>query len=66
MKSDVGFALENAGWPAFLVDAAGAICRANPAAASLFGAVLAGESPRLSAVWSPDNSGGADLFLAQW
>jgi signal transduction histidine kinase/CheY-like chemotaxis protein len=66
MKSDVGFALENASWPTFLVDAAGAICRANPAAASLFGAVLAGESPRLSAVWSPDNSGGADQFLAQW
>jgi len=66
MKSDVGFALENAGWPAFLVDAAGAIGRANAAAASLFGAVLAGESPRLSAVWSPDNVGGADQFLAQW
>jgi two-component system, cell cycle sensor histidine kinase and response regulator CckA len=66
MKSDLGFALENAGWPALLVDAAGAICRANPAATSLFGAVLAGESPRLSAVWSPDNSSGADQFLAQW
>ena len=38
MKSDVAFALENAGWPALLVDAAGAICRANPAATSLFGA----------------------------
>jgi signal transduction histidine kinase len=66
MKSDVSFALENAGWPALLVDAAGAICRANPAATSLFGAVLAGESPRLSAVWSPDNSSGPDQFLAQW
>jgi two-component system cell cycle sensor histidine kinase/response regulator CckA len=66
MKSDVSFALENAGWPALLVDAAGAICRANPAATSLFGSVLAGESPRLSAVWSPDNSSGPDQFLAQW
>src|ERR1017187_8451648 len=66
MKSDVSFALENAAWPAFLVDAAGAICRANPAAASLFGAVLAGESPRLSAIWSPDNSGGPDQFLTHW
>ena len=47
MKSDVAFALENAGWPALLVDGAGAICRANPAATSLFGAALAGESPRL-------------------
>jgi signal transduction histidine kinase len=66
MKSDVSFALENAGWPALLVDAAGAICSANPAAASLFGAVLAGESPRLSAVWSPESSSVPDQFLAQW
>jgi two-component system, cell cycle sensor histidine kinase and response regulator CckA len=66
MKSDVSFALENAGWPALLVDAAGAIWGANPAAANLFGAVLAGESPRLSAVWSPDNSSVPDRFLAQW
>ena len=66
MKSNVGFALENAGWPALLVDAAGAICRANPAATSLFGAVLAGESPELSAIWSPENSSGADQFLVQW
>ena len=66
MKSNASFGLENAGWPALLVDAAGAICRANPAAISLFGAVLAGESPRLSVVWSSDNSSGADQFLAQW
>jgi len=66
MKSDVSFALENASWPALLVDAAGAICRANPAATSLFGSVLAGESPQLSAVWSPDNSSAPDQFLAQW
>ena len=66
MKSDVAFALENAGWPALLVDGAGAICRANPAAVSLFGAALAGESPRLAAVWSPENRSTADQFLAQW
>jgi signal transduction histidine kinase len=48
------------------VDAAGAICRANPAAASLFGAVLSGESPHLSAVWSSDSGSAADQFLAQW
>jgi nitrogen-specific signal transduction histidine kinase/ActR/RegA family two-component response regulator len=66
MKPDVGFALENAGWPALLVDAAGAIRRANPAASSLFGAALGGESPHLSVVWSPENSSAADPFLAQW
>ena len=66
MKPDASFPLENAGWPAFLVDAAGTICRSNPAATSLFGAILTGESPRLSAVWSPENSSGPDQFLAQW
>jgi len=66
MKSDVAFGLESAGWPALVVDGASTICRANPAALSLFGAALAGESPRLAAVWAPDNSSTADQFLAQW
>ena len=66
MKSDVAFALEGAGWPALLVDGGGIICRANPAAMSLFGAALAGEAPRLAAVWTPDNGSTADQFLAQW
>jgi len=66
MKSDVAFALESAGWPALLVDGASAICRANPAAMSLFGAALAGEAPRLAAIWAPENSSPADQFLAQW
>jgi signal transduction histidine kinase len=66
MKSDLGFALENAGWPVLLVDDAGAICGANPAATRLFGAVFAGESSRLSAIWSPQNSIAADQFPSQW
>jgi signal transduction histidine kinase len=66
MKSDVAFGLECAGWPALVVDGASTICRANPAAMSLFGAALAGEAPRLAAVWAPDNSNTAEQFLAQW
>jgi signal transduction histidine kinase len=66
MKSDVAFALESAGWPALLVDGASTICHANPAAKSLFGAALAGEAPRLAAVWAPDNSSTAEQFLALW
>jgi signal transduction histidine kinase/ActR/RegA family two-component response regulator len=66
MKSDVAFVLENAGWPALLVDGGSTICRANPAAISLFGAALAGESPRLATIWSPENSSVADQFLVQW
>ena len=66
MKSDVAFVLENAGWPALLVDGAGTICCANAAAISVFGAALGGESPRLSVFWAPDNSSTVDQFLAQW
>jgi signal transduction histidine kinase/CheY-like chemotaxis protein len=66
MKSDVAFALENAGWPALLVDGAGTICGASPAARNLFSTALNGESPRLAAVWSPENTSTADQLLAQW
>src|SRR5664280_2114988 len=66
MKSNVAFALENAGWPALLVDGAGAICGASPAAKGLFGAVLDGESPRLAAIWSAENTSTAEQLLAQW
>ena len=66
MKSDVAFALENAGWPALLVDDAGIICGASPAAKSFFGSALAEESPRLATVWAPENTTAADQFLAQW
>ena len=66
MKSNVAFALENAGWPALLVDGAGAICGASPAARALFGAALDSESPRLAAIWSPENASTAEQLLAQW
>ena len=66
MKSDVAFALENAGWPALLVDGAGRICRANTAAISVFGAAAGGEAPGLSVVWAPENSSTVDQFLTQW
>ena len=67
MKSDVVFALENAGWPALLVDAtSGTICRANATAIRLFGAALEGAAPQLTAIWSPDNSSPPEQFLAHW
>src|SRR5437867_1012171 len=66
MKSDVVFALENAGWPALLIDSASTICRANQMAVKLFGAALEGTSPLLSAIWSPENSATAEEFLAVW
>jgi two-component system, cell cycle sensor histidine kinase and response regulator CckA len=66
MKSDVVAALEEAGWPALLLEGAGVIRGANLAATRLFGAALGGDSPRLSAVWSPGNDSTAEQFLMRW
>jgi two-component system cell cycle sensor histidine kinase/response regulator CckA len=66
MKPEVVFAVENAGWPALLVDGASTICRANAAAAKLFGPALEGASPLLSAIWAAENGRTAEQFLAQW
>jgi two-component system cell cycle sensor histidine kinase/response regulator CckA len=66
MKSDLVFALDNAGWPALLVDGTTTILRASQTAVKLFGPVLEGAAPRLSAVWPPDNGLTAEQFLSQW
>lgn len=66
MKCEVVFGLENAGWPALLVDGGGTICRANAMAARLFGAGVEGGSAKLSSIWSPENKTNADQFLPQW
>jgi signal transduction histidine kinase len=66
MKPDFVFALENAGWPGLLLDGTGTILRATPGAAKVFGPVVEGEAPRLSAIWAPDNGSTAEQFLVQW
>ena len=40
MKFDIGFALDNATWPAFVVDPLGNVRHANEAAVNTFGAVI--------------------------
>ncbi len=66
MKPEVVFGLESAAWPALLVSASGSILRANTAATNVFGPALSGESPALSAIWSPDNGGTDGQFLMLW
>jgi two-component system, cell cycle sensor histidine kinase and response regulator CckA len=66
MKPDAVFALENAGWPALLLDAASTVLRANAAAIKLLGPALEGTSAQLGAVWAATNSVPAEQYLAQW
>jgi signal transduction histidine kinase/CheY-like chemotaxis protein len=66
MKSEAVFVLEHAGWPALLVDGSGTIHHATEAAVKTFGPALEGASPRLSALWPPDNDSTVEQFLAQW
>ena len=66
MKPEMVFVLENAGWPAFLVDGSGMICRSNAMAAKLFGPAIEGGTAKLSALWAPENATPAEEFLAHW
>jgi two-component system, cell cycle sensor histidine kinase and response regulator CckA len=66
MKPDVFFVLDSAGWPALLVDAAGAIVRANQEAIKVLGSVAEGERPLLSAIWVDGFGPTAEQFLPQW
>lgn len=65
MKPDLFFMLDNAGWPALLVEEAGTIRRANQAATALFGSVIEGDQSLLSAIWSSDNGTSAEQFLGR-
>ena len=66
MKSSAAFQLENAAWPALLLDGSTTICRANDAAIRLFGPILDGATPLLATIWSGENPTTAEQFLAQW
>ncbi len=66
VKSDLPFILENANWPAILLDGTGNIRRANPAAIQFFGAVLGGEGLHLKTIWGEGNPTTAEAFLQRW
>jgi len=66
MKPEVVFGLESAAWPSLLFNAAGVVLRANTAASAMFGKLLAGENPPLSAIWSPENGSPPEDYFANW
>ncbi|MBI4328064.1 MAG: response regulator [Chloroflexi bacterium] len=63
MKSDYVFGLENAGWPALLVDRSATIRRASQAAKSVFGSSMDGEPTLAASIWSPENETTPEQFL---
>jgi signal transduction histidine kinase len=65
IRSDLPFALEHAGWPAFLVDNSGIIRQTNEAAVTVLGTVMRGESALSASIWSPENGQTAEEFLAR-
>jgi signal transduction histidine kinase/CheY-like chemotaxis protein len=65
MKPDFTFALEQAGWPAFLVDESGTIRKANEAAILVLGAVLEGDPALSASIWSPENGLTAEEYVAR-
>ena len=65
MMPEVVFVLENAAWPALLVNASGAVLRFNAAAKLLFGPALDGPA-KLAAIWCTPHLGGPMGFLAEW
>jgi nitrogen-specific signal transduction histidine kinase len=66
MKSEVVQGLARAGWPVLLVDEAGVVRSANPAAAQAFGATFAQGSAPLALVWLAENESAPEEFLARW
>jgi signal transduction histidine kinase/CheY-like chemotaxis protein len=66
MKPEVIFGLENAAWPALLVNASGAVLMCNETAKAVFGAALDGNPAELGSIWSAANGSGAVDFLALW
>src|SRR3982751_302826 len=65
-RQEVPFVLENAGWPALLIEAGGTIRRATQAAIQLFGPVLESDSTSLISVLSPDNDPAPEKVLSGW
>ncbi len=66
MKFEAAFILEQAEWPALLVDPGCTIRHANQAALRVFGPALDGGASLLSAIWTDANNRTSEQFLREW
>jgi two-component system, cell cycle sensor histidine kinase and response regulator CckA len=60
------FALENASWPALLVDAAGGIRAASQGARNTFGQIIATRPTLGQSIWSKENEQSPEEFFASY
>ncbi len=65
MKPDIVFSLENASWPALLVDGSGTIRKVSGGAKTFFGGNLDGEPTLAGSIWAKENETTADQFIAK-
>ncbi len=66
MKSETVFALENASWPALLVDAGGGIRAASQGARNIFGQVITTRPVLAQSIWSKENDQTPEEFFASY
>ena len=66
MKSETVFALENANWPALLVEASGGIRGASIGAKSLFGESISSRPTLGDSIWASENCVSPEEFLASY
>ena len=64
INSETGFALENAAWPALLVDALGTIRAVSLGAKKTFGQVILTRPTLAQSIWSKENEQTAEQFFA--
>ena len=65
MRQETDFVLEQAAWPALLLEEGGTIRRANRAARQVFGDVLQGRAVPLANLWADNDSAAAQKFLGE-
>jgi two-component system cell cycle sensor histidine kinase/response regulator CckA len=65
MKPEFVFCLENASWPAVLVDETATIRKASAGAKSVFGGNLDGEPRLAGSIWAKENETSAEQFVAK-
>jgi two-component system cell cycle sensor histidine kinase/response regulator CckA len=66
MKPELVFALENANWPALLVDQSATVRKASVGAKAIFGTSMDGSPTLGGSIWAKENELTAEQTLASW